>query len=1107
MRTKRIATLATAIAALALAAPASALAAPALEVQSTHVPGAGPVPAGSYAKYTLAVSNAGTTATSGSVNVDFDVPTGLEVTSVSVEDPFELETWSCSVAPDSLSASCEGPAVFGFFPLPMGPGKEACQDFTEEEFAEFIPCRIFVTVRAEPGATPGTVHPTIEACGGGAAACASVDDPFEVVPAGFALTEVDGEVLEENGDPATQAGSHPYTGATEFFVPTVVDPDGRILSIEDVQDVSAKLPPGLIGNPLALPTCTQEQLFGDQGFIQCPTESQVGKVKVWFVGEFGPLTAALYNMPAPHGTPALLGFNIANTVVQVYVKLRTGGDYGVTVITKNAPQSISFEGVTFTVWGTPADPTHDAERACPGSAIGFPKFDCPKEGELEAFFTLPTSCEGPGPNNSVETFLEVTSWQGSSDSGSFFSHAPGEPDNTIGNVGCNSVEFSPTLEARPTTNVADSPSGLDVNIHIPRGEGCVEGPPVSCENAQAHLRDTTVTLPEGLVINPAGANGLDGCSLSEFGYTDTEGGVIHTTPAAATCPNASKLGTVQVDSPLLDHPLKGSVHIADPYANPFNSLLALYITLDDPQTGTVVKLAGKVTADPNTGQLTATFNENPQLPFEDFTLHFFGGAGGSLRTPAVCGQYTTTSSLTPWSAPESGPPDTPSDTWAITQAPGGGACPTSQGALPHSPDLDTGTVSPIAGAYSPLVDSVRRADGSQQFAVIDQVLPPGLIGKLAGTSQCPAAALAAAAQRSGQAERANPSCPANSHVGSVEVAVGAGPAPYHTRAEAYLAGPYKGAPVSLAIIAPATAGPFDLGTVVVNTALHVDPTDGHITARADPVPSILQGIPLDVRSVEIHVDRPDFILNPTNCDPLTFGGELISTLGQSASLAERFQVGECGRLAFKPKLGIRLIGGTKRGAHPALKATLTMPPGGANIAKASVALPKSEFLDQAHIGTVCTRVQFAADECPAASVYGHATATSPLVDYPLTGPAYLRSSSNKLPDLVVALHGPPSQPVEVDAVARIDSIKGGIRSTFEGVPDLPVSSFSLEMEGGRKGLLQNSTNICKGTHKATAEFDGQNGKIADLRPLLKNPKCGPQKNKAKAKRRAAGRGR
>ncbi len=1093
---------AVALAAIALAGPATALAAPVLDLQSSHVPETAPVPASTYADYTLTISNSGDEETTAPVEVEFSVPAGLEITSVAPEEFAGFPLWACST-PDSQTAICSGPGIEGFGPLPIEPGKEACK----EAFFGFIPsCRIVVEVKADPNAAAGTYHPTIEACGGGAATCASADDPFEVVPFDFHLTNFDGTLQQENGDPATQAGSHPYTASTTFALNSAIAGDGRKYPTEQLKDATVKLPPGLIGNPQAYPTCTQQQLgtLNSDPSTQCPADSQVGVVTVRFGGSgFSEETAGVYNMerPAgsaasPIGTPGLFAFSVFGTRVEVYAKLRTGEDYGVTVIAKNTPQTLTVLGADFTFWGVPADASHTAERYCGTGGTG-----CPSSAPPRPFITLPTSCIGSDgiPGDPLETSLELTTWEGSSSSASFLSH-----DNTlptpapIGINGCNALEFSPSLQARPTTNVADSASGLDVDLHVPQDETCDSGPPVSCENAEAHLKDTTVALPAGLVINPSGANGLGACSEAQFGFTAKEGEVIHTTADPATCPDASKLGTVEVDSPLLDHPLKGSVHIATPYANPFNSLLALYITLDDPATGIVVKLAGEVHADPNTGRLTTTVLHNPQLPFEDFRLHFFGGAQGALRTPATCGTYQTTSSLTPWSAPDSGPPAAPQDSWAITQAPGGGACPTSQGARPNSPDLDAGSLSPIAASYTPAVVNLRRPDGSQEFSTVNLTLPQGMTGKLAGVSQCPDSALAAAAQKSGNEEKASPSCPANSRIGTVDVSAGAGPAPYHAQGTAYLTPPYKGAPLGMAIVTPATAGPFDLGTVVVRAALQLDRNTGQITAVSDRIPAILQGIPLDVRSARIAIDRADFTRNGTSCDPLSFNGQLASTLGQVASLSERFQLGECGRLAFKPKLGIRLIGGTKRGAHPALKATLTMPEG-ANIAKAAVALPKSEFLDQAHIGTVCTRVQFAAAECPAASVYGRATATSPLVDYPLSGPAYLRSSNNKLPDLVIALKGPPSQPIEVDAVARIDTVKGGIRSTFEAVPDLPVSSFTLEMEGGRKGLLQNSTNICKGTHKATAQFDGQNGKVADLSPVLRNGKC-PKKGRKGAKR-------
>jgi hypothetical protein len=475
------------------------------------------------------------------------------------------------------------------------------------------------------------------------------------------------------------------------------------------------------------------------------------------------------------------------------------------------------------------------------------------------------------------------------------------------------------------------------------------------------------------------------------------------------------------------------------------------------------------------------------LPFSHFLLHFKQGPHAALRTPSGCGEYTTTSVLVPYSQPTT--PFDRQDPFSISQAPGGGCN------VPNAPQTDAGSVSPIAGLATPTVINLSRADGTQEFSKVDLTLPPGLTGKLAGVGQCPAAALAAAEAKSGRQEQANPSCPANSHIGAAYIAAGAGPAPYNTTAQAYLSGPYKGAPVSMAVVAPAVAGPFDLGTVVVRVALRINPSTGQIEASSDEFPHILAGIPLDVRSVRIVIDRADFTRNGTSCDPSSFSGTETSTLGAAALLSDRFQLAECSSLSFKPKLAIRLFGQTNRGAHPAMRSVVQMPEGGANIAAASVALPHSEFLDQSHIGTVCTRVQFAQGDgngsaCPRASVYGHAVATSPLVDYPLEGPAILRSSSHKLPDLVIALHGPPSQPVAADVVGRIDSVNGGIRASFEGVPDLAVSKFVLSMKGGKKGLFQNSTDICSGAHRATAKFTGQNAKVAELAPELKNGKCG-----------------
>ena len=881
---------AAALAIAALAAPALA-AEPVLQVDSTHYPAT--VAAGTYAKYTLKVSNGGDESTSGEVIVDFAVPSGMEIAKVDSEQLLGfLSAWSCTIAGDARSASCTGPSAFG--PIPIEPGNEACREF----FGVVPSCRLFVLVKVGEELPPGTQSPSFEACGGGAGSCFTGSDPIEVgPPPKFELTEFDGVVTEEDGTTATRAGSHPYEASTEFGLSRVVSVDELDFSAEQLQDSSVELPPGLVGNPQALPTCAQAQLLDNGG--ECPGGSQVGVVHLRFNGEFSrdsgkqldevlETITPVFNMEPGYGTPALFAFNYQGAQVEIYVQLRSGKDYGLTVLAKNAPQTLPLAGLQFEFWGVPAASSHDSERFC-----GFHS-GCSSEADPNPFLTLPTSCSGP-----VRTSLSVTSWQGGSDSAGFLSHAAGEPENLVGGTGCDEVPFEPALEARPTTNVADSASGLDVDLHIPQhNDPCTADPSpppaLLCETASAELRDTTVTLPEGLVVNPSGANGLGGCSEAQFGYTSTDpDGTIHTTPDAATCPDAAKQGAVEIETPLLDHPLKGAVYLADPYANPFNSLLALYIAVNDPRTGLVVKLAGEVQLDPSTGRITASFDRNPQQPFEDFKLRFFGGAGGALRTPATCGNHTTTSDLVPWTAPE-GETKHPSDTWAITQSPGGG-CATSTGALPNSPSFDAGTITPVAGSYSPFVIHLRREDGSQEFSAVDVSPPPGLIGKLAGIPYCPDAALAAAAGRSGNEEKAHPDCGDASRVGTVDIAAGAGPAPYHAQAAAYLAGPYKGAPLCMAIVTPATAGPFDLGTVVTRVALQIDPQTAQITAKSDPIPRILEGIPLDVRAVNVELDREKFTKNPTSCEAMSVGGDLLSTLNQSVSLKQRFQLGECGQ--------------------------------------------------------------------------------------------------------------------------------------------------------------------------------------------------------------------
>lgn len=870
------------------------------------------------------------------------------------------------------------------------------------------------------------------------------------------------EVLDQAEEPETRAGSHPYRLLVTATLNTT-DDRGHISPTGILKDLLNELPPGLVGSAAAVPPCPSRLMEE----LRCSGDSQVGRLWVshGINPDEGP--APLFNVLPPRGKAARIAGSInLSTGAFIDASVRTGDDYGITAGGYNATALGNVYAVKVEMWGVPASPAHNTERSCPIAGHKY-AVGCASNAAEKPFLTMPSECAGP---------LSVTSLADAYGSPGEWVKATAElPPVT----GCDALEFEPQIEVAPTTEVADSPTGLHVDLHVPQNED-------PNELATPDLEDAVVKLPPGLTLNASSADGLGACTPAQFGLTTPVGTTpIHTTAAPAECPDAAKVGTVEVVSPLLDHPLSGAVYVATPYENPFNSLLAIYIAVDDRESGVVIKLAGQVEIGAE-GQLTTTFAENPQLPFEDFKLDFFGGPRAALKTPAVCGTYATTSVLTPWSAPESGPPATPSDSHQISAAPGGGSCPTSADQLPNAPGFEAGTESPLAGAFSPFVLHLKREDGTQQFSSLTVTPPPGLLGKLAGIPYCPDSALAAAAGKTGIEERQAPSCPAGSEVGVVNVGAGAGSSPYFVQGHAYLAGPYEGAPLSLAIVTPAVAGPYDLGTVVVRSALEVDPFTAQITVKSDPIPTELKGIPLDVRSIAVKIDRPAFTLNPTNCETMSVGGSLTTTVGQTAALANRFQVGGCKKLGFRPKLKIGLKGGTKRHTFPALKAVLTNPQKGAlaNVARAQVGLPHALFLEQGHIGTVCTQPQMAAAQCPSASIYGHAKAWSPLLDKPLEGPVYLGVGfGHKLPDLVADLNGQ----IRVLVHARIDTTKQkGLRSTFELIPDAPVSRFVLEMQGGKKGLLVNSENLCSKKHRANARFVAQNGRQVTLSPVIGN---------------------
>ena len=565
-----------------------------------------------------------------------------------------------------------------------------------------------------------------------------------------------------DGKPAGGADSHPYEDTTSFAVNTALTPPGTtfpFLAAEgDLKDIEVALPPGLSGGgALTEPgaRCTAQQFNtihvvfvegGSEYQNECPDASAVGLAIVQQLeGEAGILTAPIYNLVPPKGMPAQLGFEPAlGLPVYIDTRLRSDSDYGITAYLQNTTEAKRVTAASVTIWGAPAEESHDRLRGhCLESVLGFSIGNCPSGIPVKPFLRLPSSCDSP-----LETTMRFDTWlhPGAFEEALFGEAAP---------VDCELPDFSPSIEAKPTTNVADAPSGLHFDLHLPQAAN--EDP---AGLGEADIREAKVTLPEGLLVNPASADGLAGCSAQQIGLSSPLGqSPAHFTGAPPECPDAAKLGSVEVDTPLIDHPLPGAVYLANPHENPFDSLLAIYIAVNDPQTGVVVKLAGQVEPDPVTGQLTTTVNESPQTPFEDFKLDFFEGARAPLRTPATCGTHTTATDLTPWTSPAFGPDATPSDSFQITTGAGGGSCPTTPSGEPNSPNFEAGTAAPIAAAFSPFSLHLARQDGSQEIKGINLDLPPGLTGKLAGLSYCPDGALASAAAKSGKAEQGEPLLP------------------------------------------------------------------------------------------------------------------------------------------------------------------------------------------------------------------------------------------------------------------------------------------------------------------------------------------------------------
>ncbi len=916
---------------------------------------------------------------------------------------------------------------------------------------ELIEVTVEVEVHADAksGEAPETV------VSGGGAASVSLKRPITVSgePTPFGVENYEFQALNEDGSLDTQAGSHPFEVTTTVaFNRTGTEPYQPAMP----KDLHFALPPGFVGNPVPFAQCPDSDfLNGEEFFNFCSGKTVVGVAQISFYAPdlFGMMTASvpLFNLTPTTGEPARFGFSLFNVPVILDTSVRTGGDYGVTVSVDNTTQAISFLGSQVTFWGVPGDSRHDSARGWECLDGGFwnesellPACASLNEATPPPLLSLPTSCTGP-----LQTSLSPDSWQ---NEGKFLPATPAPHEPALD--GCNRLPFKPSIGVTPDGQAGSTPTGLTVGIHVP--QDLLLNP---TGLAEANVKDTQVTLPAGVALNASAADGLGSCSEAQIGLS---------VDAAPSCPEESKIGTVEIQTPLLPNALTGAVYLAAQNENPFGSLVAMYVVAQDPVSGTLIKVAGEVHLDPVTGQIVATFDNTPQLPLENLHMHFFGGNRSPLGTPATCGSYTTGATIAPWSGNS---PAEASSTFDITSGPNGSAC---ANPAPFSPSLTAGTTNIQAGAFTPFTMTVSRNDGEQNIQQFQLHMPPGLSGVLTGVELC------------GEAQADAGTCGPTSLIGETTVSVGLGGDPYSvTGGKVYITGPYEGAPFGVSVAVPAKAGPYDLGTVVVRGKIEVDPTTSALTvtintpAQGYAIPHILDGIPLEIRHVNFETTRPGFTFNPTNCNALSVTGSVTSVEGSSSNVSVPFQATNCAVLAFQPKLTATTAGNWTRTGGTSLNVKLSYPAGphNANISRVKVELPKQLPSRLSTLQKACVAAVFEANPaaCPAASIIGHAKASTPVIPVPLEGPAYFVSHGGEaFPSLIIVLQG---YGVTVHLVGTTFISKTGITSsTFKTVPDVPVGTFELNLPTGPYSALTALGKLCKSKSLAMpTEFVGQNG--------------------------------
>jgi hypothetical protein len=968
-----------------------------------------------------------------------------------------------------------------------------------------------VSIAVEVSSSNGVLPVKVNVEGGGAA---KADRTLMVPvgePTGYGVESFELAPFNENGGAATQAGSHPFELTTTLTLNQFFPPTGLQQPVELPKDFSFHLPAGLVGNPNAAEQCTMANFFAlvDETNL-CSPGSVVGVATVTadepILLKVFTRTVPVFNLVPAHGEPARFGFEVAGKVpIVLDTSVRSGRDYGVDVSVENATQAAGVLSSQVTIWGVPGDPRHNNARGW--ECVEGEKYaaqiqkSCPTTTELpqQPFLTLPGACAVNPQAEPVRFAMATDSW---AHPGTYLGAEYAwinDEDRPLGFTGCDQLPFdqppfAPSIDVTPEERSASTPTGLSVDVKVPQ-RTTLEADKL----AEANVRNTTVTLPQGVALSPSAANGLEGCSEGQVGYTglnqQAQTNEFNTDPVA--CPDGSKVGTVRIKTPLLSHELEGAVYLALPAPNeedgknPFNSLVALYIVAEDPVSGVLVKLAGEGHVNESTLRISTKFTNAPQVPFEELKLDLFGGPRASVTTPPVCGAYATDAVFTPWSGTEPVNVIAPLEDFLIASGVGGSTCPARPG---FAPGFVAGSSTRQAGAFTGFNLELTRPDGDQALNTVSMHLPSGIAALLSSVELCSYAQAAASA------------CPPGSEVGQATAIAGLGPEPYvQEGGRVYMTGPYEDAPFGLEIVTPAKAGPFDLGYVTVRSKLYVDPNDASVTIVSDPLPTQIRGIPLQLKRVLVTVDRSGFEFNPTSCAPMMIEGTITGSEGGSADVSSPFQVGGCKSLSFSPQLTASAVGHGSKADGTTFAVTVRS--GGTNasgvaqagIAKVQLQLPKQLSSRLPTLQKACTDTVFNANpaSCDEGSVIGYATIHTPVLKNPLTGPAYLVSHGGAaFPDVEFVLQG---ENIKLVLDGQTD-IKGELTySRFESTPDAPFTVFETVLPAGPHGVLTPNVpeakrfSLCGETLTMPTTMIAQNGTRIERETKVQVTGCGEVK--------------